>query len=342
MSSGVPVYGYSYEQGRAAQLTALREVIDHLPARLEEWRPRWRRVLLAGIGASNAALASPAHALRAAGIDAARTDCSDYPLAAGSPDAVLALSQSGRSRETADLVARFGAAGVPTVALTNAAWSPLRETAATTVSVGDYPDSRVSTVGFVVTYAALGMLADVLADGHVDPGWARVPHAVEETLADSAEPLAKFAAGPLAEGSVDIVASAPQLTTAEAVALLFREGPLVPASAYGTRTYLHGPMDVASPNTSHVLVGGSRELALAEQLLQQPTSVLTVTDGTEPVPVGVTPVTVPTGLTPPQRALVEVCVLQELVARTARARGNPVDDTAFTRQDTKIGALTEL
>lgn len=147
--------------------------------------------------------------------------------------------------------------------------------------------------------------------------------------------------GQVARG-VDVVAAAPQLTTAEAVALLLREGPLVPATACGTRTYLHGPMDVAGPRTSHVVVGGGRELALAAQLLQQPTSVLTVTDGTAPVPPGATSVTVPAGLTAPQRALVEVCVLQELVARTALARGNPVDEVAFTRQDTKIGALAEL
>ncbi|MFE9247962.1 SIS domain-containing protein [Streptomyces sp. NPDC007088] len=340
--SGAPVYAYSFAEGRAAQLPALREVVARMPGILEEWRPAGSRVLLAGIGASGAALASPLHALRAAGVDAERTDCSDQPRPAGGPDVVLALSQSGRSRETTDVVTRFRAAGVPTAALTNAASSPLRDAADTTVSVGDYPDSRVSTVGFVVTYAALGMLTDLITTGDVHGGWAHVAEAVEETLDAEAERLASFAAGPLARGVVDVVASAPQLTTAEAVALLFREGPLVPASAYGTRTYLHGPMDVASPGTSHLVIGGAREAALAAQLTQKPTAVLTVMERTVTPPPGVVAVRVPEGLTPPQRALVEVCVLQDLVARVADARREPVDEVAFAREDTKIAALAEL
>nr|WP_202511689.1 SIS domain-containing protein [Streptomyces sp. SID3343] len=336
------VYGYGYDEGRAVELAALREVVAEFPKRPDLWRPGRRRILLAGIGASHAALASPLYALRADGVDASRSDCSDYPVAVGAPDVVVALSQSGRSRETADLVRRFRVDGVDTLAVTNARESPLREAAAATLTLGGYPDSRVSTVGFVVTYASLGMLADVMATGRVDERWAELPDLIEESVARNGAVLADFAAGPLTSGPVDVVASAPQLTTAEAVALLFREGPLVPSTAYGTRAYLHGPMDCASAETSHVVVGGTRELALARQLLEKPTAVLTVTDGTEEAPVGAVSVTVPAGLTAPQRALVEVCVLQTLVAQTAEARGNPVDEVAFSRHDTKIAALAEL
>lgn len=234
--------------------------------------------------------------------------------------------------------------------MTNADDSPLREAAGAALTLGAQPDSRVSTVGFVVTYAAVAMLAEVAAsdaasgsvDGAVDGRWRELPDLIEESVARNAEVLGEFAAGPLARGSADIVAAAPQLTTAEAVALLLREGPLVPSAAYGTRAYLHGPMDCASEHTSHVVVGGARELALARQLTQKPTGVLAVTDGSAPVPAGVRPVTVPAHLTAPQRALVEVCVLQELVAATAAVRGNPVDEVAFAREDTKIAALAEL
>ncbi|MEW2547034.1 SIS domain-containing protein [Streptomyces sp. NPDC047002] len=339
-----PVYGRTYDEGRAAEAAALRAAVADLPARLADglWRPGWRRVLFAGIGASCAALASPVYALRASGVDAARTDCSDYPAAAGRPDVVVALSQSGRSRETADLVTRFREAGVDTLAVTNAEESPLGEAADAALTLGGQPDSRVSTVGFTVTYAALGMLADVVATGAVDDRWRRLPDLMEECAAGNAAALAGFAAGPLARGSADVVASAPQLTTAEAVALLLREGPLVPSAAYGTRGYLHGPMDCASEHTSHVVVGGEREIGLARQLTQKPTGVLAVTEGDAPVPPGVAAVTVPSGLTSVQRALVEVRVLQDLVAETAAVRGNPVDEVAFTREDTKIAALAEL
>ncbi|GHJ38094.1 hypothetical protein Sm713_37030 [Streptomyces sp. TS71-3] len=334
-----------FEEGRRTELAALREVVGALPGRLAEgvWRPGWRRVLLAGIGASCAALASPLHRMRAAGIEAFRTDCSDFPEVPGPhPDVVVALSQSGRSRETADLVARFRGAGAATLAVTNADASPLRDAAGACVSLGGHPDSRVSTVGFVVTFAALGMLADLAADGGVDERWLALPGLIEESVAGAAKELAAFAEGPMAAGSVDIVAAAPQLTTAEAVALLFREGPLVPSAAFGTRAYLHGYMDSASGETAHIVVGGERELALARQLTEKPTGVLAVTDGTLPLPPGVRGVAVPARLTPPQRALVEVCVLQELVSAVAAVRGTSIDEVAFGRVDTKVDALGEL
>ncbi|MGW9213281.1 SIS domain-containing protein [Embleya sp. NPDC055664] len=340
--SAAPMYGYGYEEGRRAEVAALREVVAAMPGRTHLWPAGRPRVLLAGIGASHAALASPLYALRAAGLDVARTDCSDHPVAIGDVELVVALSQSGRSRETADLVTRYRAAGVDTLAVTNAETGPLREAAGAALTLGGFPDSRVSTVGFVVTYAALGMLADEAATGRIDDGWRRLPDLIEEAVSANDAVLADFAAGALASGSVDVVASAAQQTTAEAVALLLREGPLVPATAYGTRSYLHGPMDSAGADTAHPVIGDARELALARQLLEKPTAVLTVTDGTGVVPPGAVSVTVPTGLTGPQRALVEVCVLQALVSHTAATRGNPVDEIAFTREDTKIAALAEL
>ncbi|GAA3733446.1 SIS domain-containing protein [Streptomyces tremellae] len=294
---------------------------------------------------------------------AARTDCSDYPAATGRPDVVVALSQSGRSRETADLVTRFREAGVPTLAVTNAEESPLGEAAEAALTLGGQPDSRtagqpdsrtagqpdsrVSTVGFTVTCAALGMLADVVATGAVDDRWRRLPDLMEECAADNAAALAGFAACPLAR-----LPARPRLGGRGGVgAAAHHRGGGRPAAARGparaVRRLRHPrlparPMDCASEHTGHVVVGGEREFGLARQLTQKPTGVFAVTEGGAPVPPGVAAVTVPVGLTSVRSALVEVRVLQDLVAEAAAARGNPVDEVAFTREDTKISAPAEL
>lgn len=336
---------FGFEDGRRAQLGHLRDVLSTLPDQLAAgvWQPSWRRLLLAGIGASHAALASPLYQLRAGGLEAFRTDCSDFAdLSGHRPDVVVALSQSGRSRETTDLVSRFTTAGVSTLSVTNSAASPLRDVSDRSVCCGDYQDSRVSTVGFVVTAAALGLICDIAATGRPDERWLDLPEVIERTADRATDTLRAFAAGPLATGSVDVVAHARHLSTAEAVALLFREGPLVPSAAYGTRGYLHGPMDCAGNDTSHLVIGGARELSLARQLTEKRVGVLAVTDGSEPIPPGVRHITVPADLTPAQRAVLEVCVLQELVSAVAAARGASIDEVAFTREDTKIAAVADL
>jgi fructoselysine-6-P-deglycase FrlB-like protein len=342
MSEAATQIGFA--EGRTAELEALRRVSGEADRLLTDvWRDRWRRIVLAGIGASHAALATPLHQLRAAGFDAYRSDCSDLPVVGDpGPDVLLAVSQSGRSRETTDVVQRYADRRVATVAITNSVSSPLRSAVESCVTLGGAPDSRVSTVGFVTTFTALGMLTDLITSGRVDPGWMKLADTIGQASEDASSTLRSFAADHLVRGAVDVVATAAQLSTAEAIALLFREGPLIPSTAYGTRGYLHGPMDIAGGKISHILIGGQREIQLAQQLGEKTKSILLVTDGTTPTPAPIPTVTVPAGLTPSQRALVEICILQELVAAAADVQGNPVDDTVFTRQDTKIDALAEL
>ncbi|WP_020500367.1 SIS domain-containing protein [Sciscionella marina] len=329
--------GFGYQDGRADQLAALAELTRTLPQRLarrELPRPE-SRVLLAGIGASHAALASPLYHLRAGGIDAMRTDCSDFPATAPVPALVLAVSQSGRSAETTELITRLGAAGAHTLAITNAEQSPLREAARDCLALGARRDSRVSTVGFVLTYAALAMLTELLTTGAVDARWTGLADRIAHAVTEATPTIAEFGTAIADAGSVDVVAAAESLSTCEETALLLREGPLVPAAAYGTRGYLHGPADSASTRTAHLLIGGDRELRLAGQLASAGTRVLTVTESAAE-PNGGWAVQVPTGLTAPQRALAEICVLQELVSVLAHERGVPIDDPVFRQDDTKI------
>jgi fructoselysine-6-P-deglycase FrlB-like protein len=319
----------SFADGRAQQTDVLRNITAHLPDRISRlWNPAWRRVMLVGIGASYAALASPMQQLRRAGVLTYRTNGADFPtIATDAADVAVLVSQSGRSQETVALADRLQKAGISTLAITNRDHNPLAEVAGLHLGLGDQPDSRVSTVGFMITTAALGMLADYAAEGTVDHRWPALPDRMD-AVTTATDELMSAQAGHFRTGAVDVVAPAERLTVAEAVALLFREGPLVPASAYDTRSYLHGPMDCAGSDVTHLLIGGDRENRLATQLRERTDRVLLTSDHLDDQP--------DDHWTFTQQALIEVGMLQGLVSATAQVRRNPVDDPVFVRQDTKV------
>ena len=320
----------SFADGRAQQTDVLRTITAHLPDRISRlWNPAWRRVMLVGIGASYAALASPMQQLRQAGVLAYRTNGADFPtIAADAADVAVLVSQSGRSQETVALADRLQKAGIATLAITNRDHNPLAEMADLHLGLGDQPDSRVSTVGFMITTAALGMLADYAADGSIDVHWPAVPDRMDAVLTATGAAMSSEAAAHFRTGAVDVVAAAEGLTVAEAVALLFREGPLTPASAYDTRSYLHGPMDCAGSDVTHLLIGGDREHRLATQLRERTDRVLLTSDHLDDRATDHWTLT--------QRALIEVGMLQGLVSATAQVRRSPIDEPVFVRQDTKV------
>lgn len=325
-----------YEDGRARQGDALRATVERVVQTTASLDGA-REIALIGIGASFAALATPLHTLRQAGIKVWRSDCSDLPVFPhDAPERVVAVSQGGRSVETHDVVSRFTDAGALTLAITNAEESPLADAATETLTLGGAVDSRVSTVGFFTTYTALTMLAEAAAGIVPTTAWASLTIVIQDAVAAAAPTLRAFSAEQLGSGAVDVVASADQLTVAEAIALLLREGPLVPASAYGTRAYLHGPMDAAGHCVAHVVIGAARERQLADQLEERAAATLFLAEEEDLRRGHAYEVAVPGGLTAGQRALVSVAILQQLVAETAAVRGNPVDDAVFVRQDTKL------
>ena len=342
----------SFEDGLAAQRAGLQTSV----ATVRDWLSdggaehlRGRSLLFAGIGASHAAAATPAYALREGGVRTYRSSCADVPDdGADLADVYVGISQSGRSRET--LQALLTVPRERRVAVVNHAGSPLEEQAGTVLSVGDLDDSRMSSIGFTATVAALGMLGDYLTHGAVDAGWERVAALAEDAVTEHDATLRAFAARIAGAGTVDLAAAAPDLTAAEQGALLFREGPSLPSTAMDTRSYLHGPMDCAGPSTSHVLLGREREALLAGQLSEKGVPVLLIVDIADDTPLdfgttadtsGISVLRLP-ALPPAQRVGVQVALLQQLVLHTARALGRNVEDRAFTRYDTKVDSVQQV
>lgn len=299
---------------------------------------RGKSLLFTGIGASYAAVATPTYVLRQAGIVAYRSSCSDVPdQGVDLADLYVGVSQSGRSRET--LQALLTVPKERRVAVVNRAASPLEDQSGHVLSIGDLDDSSMSSIGFTGTVAAIGMLSDWLTTGTPDSGWASIGQLAEEVVADADETLREFASSIARAGTVDIVAAAEDLTAAEQGSLLFREGPLLPAMAMDTRSYLHGPMDCAGP-TSHVIFGREREGLLADQLAEKNVPILLVVDA-DVTATTASIIRIPT-VPPSQRVILEVALLQRLVQHVADALDRDIEARAFTRYDTKVDSVQQV
>lgn len=317
---------------------AARTVESQLtPAMIKDFRGK--SLLFAGIGSSFAVLGTPLHQLRASGVRAYRSDCTDVPL--GTPplaDICLAVSASGRSREINQLI--LSTEGVRTLSVTNSSSNPLLTLCETGILVGDFPDSRVSSIGFTAILLALGMLSDAIVHDKPDVKWQTITETLKYALDNADDSLRTFAADIVEVGEVDVVAESAQITSAEEGALLFREGPFLPSTAMNTRSYLHGPMDSAGRRTSHVLFGRGREALLAEQLAEQKVPILLITDEDVSAPARV--IRIPSSFTATQRSLIEIVLVQRLVSLVGAVRGIDIDAKVFRRLDTKVDSIDEV
>lgn len=315
------------------QPESLASAVRALSEQLTGSWPAPRRPLFVAMGASHAALAACVHQLRAYGIWASRAGYGEIPapVPAADVDLVAGVSQSGRSAETIDAVREVDAAR--RLAVVNIAESPLAQLAGNVLSCGGVPDSKVSTAGFTVTLAALGMLADTWALGAPGEVWQSLADRLDETGKRAGEAVDVLVEGVAESVAADVVGAGASLTAAEEGALMLREACRLPATAYETRQYLHGPMESAG-RTAHIVVGDEREAALALQLAEAGHRVLYVGPCATPVP----HVEIPR-LAPVARAIVENAVLQRLVVEVAAARGVPVGEFVFSMDDTKVDTL---
>ncbi|MCT9090179.1 SIS domain-containing protein [Streptomyces sp. ASQP_92] len=330
----------TFLDGQSGQPQALERVIAHVRRQLDgPARDRLRskrRPLLAGIGASYAALAAPVEVLRGHGVPAQRVLSSEIEdgLRGFDTDLLIGVSQGGRSSET---IAAFRAAqDVPTLAVLNVTPSPLGELADLTVDLGNEPDSYASTVGFTATVVALDLIAGAVAGRTGDP-WDGVASRVETVRARAAEVVGALRARAARCVAADCVASGASRVSAEEAALLLREVPRMPAAASVTRNYLHGEMESAG-NTLHLVFGDGREVELARSLSSAGHLTLLITtqdvDPAEHLGVICLPRTAP-GV----RVVLETVVVQELAAALSEEREVPIESFVFANDDTKEGGV---
>jgi glutamine---fructose-6-phosphate transaminase (isomerizing) len=229
-----------------------------------------------GMGASGHAATGFAAALRALGFPAVALSAAEPPpLMAGS---YLAISQSGRSRET--VAALAAVSGAARIALTNDAGAPIAEVADVVLPLGCAEDSRVSTLSYTATVQALGLLADHVCKRPTS-SWDAAPDAVAAALALDVDAAVEAFGG---LQSVDVIGSGVHAASAGAAGLLLREAAHLPAATYPTREYLHGALEPAGPGRGALVFGTGREVQLAADLAGYGSSVVLVTTSSGRLP----------------------------------------------------------
>ena len=308
---------------------------------LAPWRDR--RLGLVGMGASANAILSALRSYWSAGLTAVPwlgSELSQAGTAAG-VEAVIAVSQGG---ESAEIIAalRDLPDGVASLAVTDALESPVGRLARAALDLELLEDSNVRTIGYTGTVQGLLLLRDALAPGHA-------PAAEWDWLADQVDelvPAAEQLAGRLlptlrGAGSFDLVGSGVHAGTAAQGALLLREVAKLPAAAYETYQYLHGPIEAAGPGLVLLVTGGAREVKLAESMADAGATVLLVTatataGASRP---GLTVFPLPAarpGTQPAAEAILGILPAQAISGALADAAGLPDGEFRYHQDDTKV------
>jgi glutamine---fructose-6-phosphate transaminase (isomerizing) len=318
-----------------ANLTAAATAFSDAIGEVDLETLRQGTIVFAGIGASAHALIPAVLALRAAGrrafaLQATELDDSGARQLA---DAFVLVSQSGASTETVAALERIQ--GVPMVAISARADSPLTEASDAWLPLGPEPDTPVATLSYTATLQALGMLCDALL-GETGSVWARLPGLAEQVLKAGAAP-ARELAGAFAEvATLECVGGGPGLASARETALLAREALRLPATGMDTREYLHGPLEAVGPGFGAVLFGRERERALAESMASFGAQVLLVGDHAEAGRGGgertLQVPEVPAVAAP----ILQILPVQLLVDEVAGRRGLTIGELRRHQDDTKV------
>jgi glutamine---fructose-6-phosphate transaminase (isomerizing) len=165
----------------------------------------------------------------------------------------VGVSQSGRTPEIADTLARMRAAGAATIAITNEADSPLAAAAAVTLELGVGPERAVPATKTVsAQLAAFAVLAQALGrELWADAAWEDLPAAQSELLGDEAGVAAAGAAIARSSGHVQLSRGYLYAIALEG-ALKLAETTGVAAGGFSVADFLHGPIAVAAPGTTLV------------------------------------------------------------------------------------------
>lgn len=314
-------------ESQAAELPRLAGRIEAQLSR-RQWDIPVPRVVGVGIGASHGALGTFARRLEEHGIPVAIRTGADGPGPIDPEAWYVGVSQSGRSAEV--VAALEGVPAAQRIVVVNRTDSPLAAMAACVLDLGGLADSRVSTIGFTGTVLALVALADRMAGrplpGHDDPVGLESFAGRCRSWAGQVEPVLRAAR------AVDVVGSAHSGGIVEAGALLLREGARLPTGGFHTRSYLHGYMDCAGPQTAHVVIDSGHEDLLIRQLRSVGAAVIRIggAAGSDahhlPLPAQ--------GL--PGGTIAVSVALQHLVLAHAAATGEQPEQSVFERVDTKL------
>nr|WP_240942800.1 SIS domain-containing protein [Planosporangium thailandense] len=287
---------------------------------------------LIGVGASEHAARSTAWQWRRQGLRAFAVTASDLTSTTRHAfDVVVAISESGRSVETLQAAELLDV--TRSLALVNAADSPLAQQCDSVLMIDSGEDSPVYTTGYTATLQALGQLGDHWS-GQASP-WYELAEQAAAVL-DPATTAVEQVAGRFDDAKlVDVVASSAASATAGEGALILREAARLRTAGHETRNYLHGPMEPLDSDIACLVVGDGREVRLARDVARLGCPALLLT--TEAVDDAATAVVcrLPRAHSPLAQNVLDILPIQLLAWSVAQRRGLPVDGFRYHQDDTK-------
>jgi len=309
-------------------------------AALAPWHPG-DTVAVVGMGASSHSAHALVSALGAVGVRAVSMTASDVALLAPGhqpADHYVLVSESGRSPEPVDAARRFTAGR--RIAVTNVPGSPLTEVADVVVPLGGFDDGAVYTIGYTATLLAYSLLMRRAGlPGHDIA--AGLGQRVEAALTRCDGAARIVAAHLLGAQAVDFVGRGMSLAAASEGALIIREALAMPAAAFDSYQYLHGPLEGLRPGGVLVVFGDAREVELADSVLDAGVQVCLVTRR-DPATLprsdheNLRLVQLPAQVEGFERAIIEVLLPQLIAGHAARMLGRAPGVSSHHQPDTKL------
>jgi glucosamine--fructose-6-phosphate aminotransferase (isomerizing) len=331
-----------YEADIQAQPGALRAYGASAPPDLDA--DGYQRIVLTGMGASHVAALPAWRRLTAAGYPAwwiSTTQLLDVPELVTPGTLLIATSQSGASGEITQILPGGTLPARPRtlIGVTNDPGSPLAAAADTTVLLHSGSEATVSTKTYLNTLAAHRRILSALTGGDDSADIRLITRAAQAIEDYDCRDEARAAAKQYISADnprIAVIGKRDNAATALAGGLILKEAAKVPAEGYIGGEFRHGPLEIAGPGLTAVLIGldqSEPDLSLprlASELAGTGAYVLTAgdieVDGCARVPL------------PPADGLTELAVgaviMQTLSVELARARGIVPGEFRFGRKIT--------
>jgi glutamine---fructose-6-phosphate transaminase (isomerizing) len=311
---------------------AVRDELDHL-----DLKPLDGSLIgVTGIGASYAAAVVGAGELQAKGRRAFAIRACDMSQGYDLVGSLIGLSAGGRSIETVEAHQRLPNA--KRLAITKDAESPLAKASNFHIKLASGSDATPSSTGYTATLLAMGMAFEHML-GETGDAFAKIPTIAEEVLSASALKMKRLGDLFATRRAIDCVGAGSSLGTADGASLLIREAARLPASAYDTRHYLHGPLEAMDKTSGVVVFGDGREVELAHQIEKIDCPVLLITTDAS-VADGdlLTTIVIPKQENLIAQGILNILAAQLFAAELSDAAGLTDVKFRYRMQDTKVPA----
>ncbi|MDQ6793377.1 MAG: SIS domain-containing protein [Chloroflexota bacterium] len=161
---------------------------------------------------------------------------------------VVGISQSGASPDIVGVVAAARRQGVPTIAITNTAGSPLARAAEHTIDLLAGPERAIAaTKTYTAQLTAIALLSAALAESDDDlAALDGVPAALDAALETEAD-AERFAKGRVEISGCVVLGRGYEYATAREWALKLKELARVLADPYSSADFQHGPLTLLEP-----------------------------------------------------------------------------------------------